>query len=577
MALTDNILAYWNLNDDGSGGVSLVDTSGNGNTLTNNGGVSLGAGIIDGGASLNNSNLYTTNSFNLSGDFSISLWVNLQNSNDQAFFEAVDNFKFGLGYFGNNLGWAIPNSTLLISAGALPVSSWSYITITRESGVTTLYINGSISSSISGDSNDYSNAISIGNSATGYDPASTAILDEIGIWSRVLSSSEVASLYNGGDGYNPFNILYYNADVNNDWGTLGNWWNDAAFTSPATSLPDSTIRVFIYADVLENTAGDGVCYCALAEFYSASFYSPLVLNSTGVINFNGTGGVFDGTATDGISFHDTCSLGENGFVTGNAMFRDSSTNSFGTVNGNAVFHEASYNYGQINGDAEVWYDGGDGTYPIGGVVDGSVSYLGWPAVQDQYFNDDVAGAGAAGNWEDKNNWWADDSFTTRPINSVGTQELPDVGTNIYLYAAIYAYNTSSSINVNRARFYGSAYLNTPITLNVSVNVYFYNSSGNQSNIYGDCYFYENSYFYGNFGAGLINGNCYFYNNSGIYQEYYDSYTLTTGGVYFYSLESLENSFTYKFTSGVNGITYNIQSEGSSMISRLLNLPWFINI
>jgi hypothetical protein len=50
MAITDNILAYWNFDNDGSGGVSLADSTGNGNTLTNSGGVTLGTGIIAGDA-----------------------------------------------------------------------------------------------------------------------------------------------------------------------------------------------------------------------------------------------------------------------------------------------------------------------------------------------------------------------------------------------------------------------------------------------------------------------------------------------------------------------------------------------
>jgi hypothetical protein len=78
------------------------------------------------------------------------------------------------------------------------------------------------------------------------------------------------------------------------------------------------------------------------------------------------------------AFHstDSCSLGENGYVGGDAVFRDQSTNSRGYVNGNAIFHEQSYNYGTINGNATVYYDNNQGTYPIGGTVNGTVSYLG---------------------------------------------------------------------------------------------------------------------------------------------------------------------------------------------------------
>jgi len=75
MALIDNILAYWNLNNDGSGAVSLVDSTPNANTLIANGGTAptLGTGIIGGDAVGNGLGYFTsTNSFDFSGDFSIN-------------------------------------------------------------------------------------------------------------------------------------------------------------------------------------------------------------------------------------------------------------------------------------------------------------------------------------------------------------------------------------------------------------------------------------------------------------------------------------------------------------------------
>jgi len=48
MAIRDGLSAYWNFNDDCSGGVSLADSTGNGYTLTNVGGVTLGTGVVGG-------------------------------------------------------------------------------------------------------------------------------------------------------------------------------------------------------------------------------------------------------------------------------------------------------------------------------------------------------------------------------------------------------------------------------------------------------------------------------------------------------------------------------------------------
>ena len=76
MALADNLLAYWKLDDDGSGDVSLVDSTGNGNTLTNVGGVTLGTGLINGDAVVSGGN-YLSDTIDLAGatDFTYSVWV----------------------------------------------------------------------------------------------------------------------------------------------------------------------------------------------------------------------------------------------------------------------------------------------------------------------------------------------------------------------------------------------------------------------------------------------------------------------------------------------------------------------
>lgn len=596
MSLLTDILAYWKLNNDGSGGVSLLDATGNGYALTNNGGVSLGSGIIEGDAVADGTN-YLSSSVNLSNlsSASCSAWVKTTDINTDAHFIGtwragnVDNqflfynpssFTF---YFGNGAAILSVDTGIAINNG-----NWHHLVCVYDDNSSTanVYIDGTLSGSgstigpLAEVTSPKFNLFDAGYSS-GF---LNAEIDEVGVWNRALTSSEVSSLYNSGAGISyPFtsNLYYNNAENDGDWGNVNNWWIDSGFTIQATALPDYTSKVFIYADVLQNTAGDGVCHCYKAEFHSASFYSPLVLNSYGsLVNFYGTGGVFDGSCNHGISFHDSCSLGENGSVGGNAVFRDQSTNSFGYVNGNAEFHEQTYNYGTINGNATVYYDGGQGTYPIGGIVNGTVTYLGWPAADQQYFNDQVTGSGAAGNWEDKNNWWTDDTFSTRPINSRGTQELPDAGTNIYVYGSgLTAYTTNSTISVNRARFYGESYINNPIVLNSSSYTEFYDNSGCQSVIYGDTYFFNNSYFWTNSGNGYVHGSMSFEDTTTLYQESSTTANVCSGVINMNSLFALKTSFSYKFSGVSDGVNYNIPSGGGGggFISRLLNLPWFINI
>jgi len=305
-----------------------------------------------------------------------------------------------------------------------------------------------------------------------------------------------------------------------------------------------------------------VCYCKSADFYSSSFYYPLVLNSIGVVNFYGTGGVFDGTATDGISFHDTCSLGENGYITGNATFRDQSTNSLGTVHGNAFFYEQSYNFGQIDGNATVYYSGGQGSYPIGGNVSGSVTYLGWPASSPQYFNDNPSIGGANdGDFNNTLNWWSDDSYTTRPINSVGTQEIPDASTDVVIAPsrAIYANTGTANPTINT------------LTANNAELVYISITISNGATFGGDSWGMYQAVVYGN-----VTFNSGSYNSEGVIHGT-AKYTSSKGIQYAWNDNSLVNLNSTPMAYGSTGFQVSISEGGDVLISRLLNLPWFINI
>lgn len=583
MALRDNILAYWKLDDDGSGGVSLVDSTGNGNALTETIPIPLGSGIISGAADFTSAsgNVLSTGSgfAPLDSGKSYSGWVYFNNtptgyqiifaqagaSDYQSInpFYLESNGTVSSIFTTSNGGW-----TNFLLTSIVPTSgTWNHFCTTFTGSEATLYWNGSpvASSAYSGSiSEPDTNYFVLGNyPAYPFNPLDGRI-DEVGVWNRALTSTEVTQLYNSGAGFTyPFVHLYYNnAENDGDWGNLLNWWKDSGFTIQATALPDNTTPVCSLADVAENTAGDGVCYCESAEFYSASFYSPLVLNTTGLVNFQGTGGVFDGTCTGGISFHDTCSLGENGVVQGDATFRDSSTNSYGTINGNAFFYESSYNYGQIDGNATVYYSGGDGSYPIGGTVTGSVTYLDWPAVSPQWFNDQVTGGTHNGDFNNKANWWTDNTYTTRPINAEGIQELPDASTNVFIApdTGIYA-NIGDAILVNSI-IANNGYIST-ITLTVSNGIVFSgNGSYGTSNsvIYADVTFSDSAY---NDGSA-IHGNA--------------NYTSSASLVESFNHNSL-GSLTSGASSGSNAMTVNIAGEagGGRMISRLLNLPWFINI
>jgi hypothetical protein len=320
MALTDNILAYWNLNNNGSGGVSLVDSTGNGNTLTNNDGVTLGTGIIAGDAVfdpiLTNS---LTTPITVGSDFSISAWVNvtafdggiavLGSSTDSTAPAIIAGAPDTYFFYGNNGGDCNPATP----ASPLSTGTWNHIVGTVSSSTSTCryYVNGTLISDDTFTGLGNFTEIQLGAYFARSLLTFNGQLDEVGVWDRALTGAEVTQLYNGGIGLTyPFNALYFSGG---NLSSLSNWWQDDGFTIPAASLPDFSTSVFI----TEN-ATSGSLVCLSADINNAS---------------------------------------NAGSITGNCSFTGTASNS-----------------GSITGNADVYYPAQN---PLGGSVSGTISYF-WP-------------------------------------------------------------------------------------------------------------------------------------------------------------------------------------------------------
>ena len=573
MALTDNILAYWNLNDNGSGGVSLLDSTPNGNNLTapnGTGGLSLGTGIIAGDASFDgDGGTYLSTGVNIlpSGLTQLSMagWYNSTSVNFFILSASTGNSYSNSGPFlsvGAN-GSAVPQFGVFVNdngsqdnaAGTTEINdgNWHYVVGTwNQAGNITLYVDGTQVAQNSSSGNPINSAINFPlnvntNGDASYATGVSGQIDELGVWTRELSPSEVNELYNGGAGLTyPFvqtptsNLYYNNAKNDGDWGNLLNWWQDYEFTIQAISLPTATNQINLYNQVTQNTQGADQCFCSSASFWSANFGAGLTLQASGVVNMQGTS-ILAGTTTDGVSMHDSSQLASTSVVDGNVTMRDSSR-AFGSILGNAT----------------IYYDGGNGQYPIGGTVGGTVTYIGWPAASPQWFNDQVSGSGNDGDFSNLANWWTDNTFTTRPINAEGTQELPDASTDIYIPSevAIYANTGTANPTVNSltADFAELAY----ITLTVSNGATF---SGSEWGMY----------------SGTLYGNAIFKSGS------YNQYGVIQGTATYESSEGLQGAWNTNSLSNINiagsygssGFAVNISGGSGGFISRLLNLPWFI--
>jgi len=217
-SLLSGLLAYWNLNT-----TSWLDSSGNGNTLTGHGGVTLGTGIISGCALISSSGGYLNNSstnFDVgAADISVSVWIKPLSYGSQAF--GLAGSVFDLRDLDLTNAWLLifgPSGNLIVWEGApaytstaiISLNTWTHIVLSRNAGTTSFYINGSLNGTFSDAENFQSQLITVGGV---YDfPGDPDTLqydgniDEFGFWNRALSGAEITSLYNAGAGKTyPFN------------------------------------------------------------------------------------------------------------------------------------------------------------------------------------------------------------------------------------------------------------------------------------------------------------------------------------------------------------------------------------
>lgn len=222
MALKDNLVSYWKLDS----GALTTDSAGS-NTLTNNntvgeGTAKLGTASADFGSSNTNKSFNVPN-LGISGATSrtIACWIKTSANQGTIFSSGVNSadtaFHFGVGLSGTNNGkmevstWS---GTGVISPNTIHDGNWHHVACTYNGGVANatnikIYIDG-IDSEATGGSGFAQNTTN-SNYGIGYLRVSNSayfsgMIDEVGVWSRALSSTEVAYLYNSGIGNQyPFN------------------------------------------------------------------------------------------------------------------------------------------------------------------------------------------------------------------------------------------------------------------------------------------------------------------------------------------------------------------------------------
>jgi hypothetical protein len=364
--------------------------------------------------------------------------------------------------------------------------------------------------------------------------------------------------------------LYYNAAVDTDWNTLGNWWSDSIYSVPATSLPSSADDVIMIADCLTNsgsgaivntltfdggpfngsvsggtaTLGINITVIQVSEYYTiamiidafltgtltaskvyltGSYYSGInngIINGSVLLNSLGyNNGTINGNATFGAGGYNNGS----GSVNGNAIFEASSVNE-GYIGNNATFIDM-INYGYVNGNA-IFYGGATNSNTINQHAtfnDYSYNNFGGAVTGDATFNDSSYNDGVTGNA----------TFNDTSYNNYGTVD-GDATFNDS------SYNSSNGPVTGNATFNGNS-LNNGI---ISGDATFNGTSSNfgVANDFGTAVFNDSST---NENSGLIGGGGAIFNDSSF------AYPTSAGSTYNGTV-TFQNRTPYPLKRGVNG-------------------------
>ena len=218
--LVPNLISYWKLDESSGNAMDSVGT----NTLINNNNVSYGSGIINNGADFGLSNVNKYLSYGgpiTASNYSVSFWVKLNSeisSGTYTFFgwnsvqtgvSVSAGYKYNSGarkiYFEraeNFVGF--DDADYAVSLGA---SVWHQLVYVYDGSTVCGYLDGSQVTSISSASgatswSDTQMSLGCGINSNDHIPGSFSSIkiDEVGIWSRALSSAEVSLLYGNGNG-----------------------------------------------------------------------------------------------------------------------------------------------------------------------------------------------------------------------------------------------------------------------------------------------------------------------------------------------------------------------------------------
>jgi hypothetical protein len=197
--LNDNLLGYWKLDE--AAGVNRVDSTGNGRTFVESGGnVAQATGKIGNAASLTSDGptLTQSNIPTRVGDFTIAGWVNPRTGVDaggSAILTRASDFLLSWSYTPERFNWQVEQSTGSFDIfAAVAGDVWHFVVCEYDHTGARARIkvdDGAwLSVSVTGTPNLTAANLTLGSGT--YDRE----IDELGVWDRLLTDTEITFLYN---------------------------------------------------------------------------------------------------------------------------------------------------------------------------------------------------------------------------------------------------------------------------------------------------------------------------------------------------------------------------------------------
>ena len=195
--LLAGLQAFYKLSD-------TSDSSGNGNTLTNNGDVTFSSGKIGDAAGFDGQSYIESNLTEINNDFTVSGWIKPAQLGSYTAAFGINQYTDGLLFRVGSCNDQLYVFGTYATVGSFSTDVWTHVVIAGSNGTAKVYVNNVLATTVSYDP-------TLGFGATpnfiagasrqnlGQDPLNGQI-DAVGIWNRALNEGEVSALYNSGNG-----------------------------------------------------------------------------------------------------------------------------------------------------------------------------------------------------------------------------------------------------------------------------------------------------------------------------------------------------------------------------------------